>query len=389
MSNNTILKVLEIIIGIGIMIAVWTGVYYAVRYNSDANRIGSIISEGNKHMEDGEYTEAIACYDEALEIEPESTELRQAIAHAYIQMATDQGASSQAVASYEQAILYDPGNKSPYWGIYTICEGMQDEDGILEILGRGYEATGDPNMQIIIDNINIERERIRVEEEERAREEAERLAIEEAHNDLLEKLYSCFEAGDIDDVKEMVREEAFIEMTDEIVNKETSYYYGERDESGRRNGKGVAAYMDGYYYYGEFSEDIREGKGIWIRAVYSESSAIGSSIYEGEWSEDSPNGSGSVTSNYYADRVSSGGMTRQIISGSYKNGLENGSMTLTGTLKAGGSVKYRYKAYEGVAEKSSNEDSGVKGQYIIAKSDDESSNLTSDGSKRGVEGFVD
>ena len=82
-------------------------------------------------------------------------------------------------------------------------------------------------------------------------------------------------------------------------------------------------------------------------------------------------------------------MTKQVISGSYKDGLENGTMTLSGTLKAGGSVKYTYKAANGVAEKSSNEDSGVKGQYIIAKSSDESSNLTSDGSKRGVEGFVE
>ena len=82
-------------------------------------------------------------------------------------------------------------------------------------------------------------------------------------------------------------------------------------------------------------------------------------------------------------------MTKQVISGVYKNGLENGTMTLTGTLRSGGSVKYKYRASEGVAVKASDEDSGVSGQYIIAKSSDESSNLTSDGSKRGVGGFVD
>ena len=64
-------------------------------------------------------------------------------------------------------------------------------------------------------------------------------------------------------------------------------------------------------------------------------------------------------------------------------------MNLTGVAKSGASVKYTYKVENGVAVKSSNEDSQIKGQYIIAKSSDGKSNLTSDGSKRGVEGFLE
>ena len=44
---------------------------------------------------------------------------------------------------------------------------------------------------------------------------------------------------------------------------------------------------------------------------------------------------------------------------------------------------------EADASKASNDDSGVKGQYIIAKASDGKSNLTSDGSARGVEGFIE
>ncbi|MBQ7482311.1 MAG: hypothetical protein IJT80_10600, partial [Lachnospiraceae bacterium] len=65
-----------------------------------------------------------------------------------------------------------------------------------------------------------------------------------------------------------------------------------------------------------------------------------------------------------------------------------GQMTLEGTPKGGGTVKYSYTAENGVAKKISDEDSGVKGQYIIAKSGDGKSNLTSDGSLRGVEGYT-
>lgn len=389
MRNNTILTVIEAICGVAIVIGVWFTVYYGTTYRSEANQIGTIVAMGNEAYSAGNYPEAIARYDEALEYEPENEKLKESIAHAYLQIGTESGDSEEAIEAFENAIVYRNDLKSAYWGIYNIYDGRNDEDAVIEILTRGYEATGDTNMQTIVDNILIERERIRAEEEARLAEEAEQAAIEAAHNDLLQKLYECFETGKIDDVKEMIRGEEFQELTDEIVNVSTSYYYGERDENGKRSGMGVAAYMDGYYYYGEFADDMRSGKGTWIRAVYSTSSALGSSIYEGSWENDKPNGSGTVTANYYADRVSSGGMTKQVISGSYKDGLENGTMTLSGTLKAGGSVKYTYKAANGVAEKSSNEDSGVKGQYIIAKSSDESSNLTSDGSKRGVEGFVE
>ena len=389
MKNNTVLIIIEVIIGIAITAGVWMGVFYAGTYNSADHRMGSIVARGNELMEQENYPEAIARYDEALEYEPENQAIKAAIAHAYIQLGGSLGNSDEAIEAYNNAITYDRANKSAYWAIYNIYDGRQDEDGIIDILTRGYEATQDENMHTIVDNIQIERARLQAEEEERLAQEREQAAIEAAHNDLLMRLCQCFEEGNIDKVKEMVREEEFIELSDEIVNRETSYYYGDKSDDGVRNGKGVAAYMDGYYYYGDFVNDLREGSGIWIRAVYSDTSAMGSSIYDGEWLNDMPNGKGTVTSNYYADRVSSGGMTKQIISGSYKDGLEDGTMSLSGTLKSGGSVRYTYRASAGVAQKSDNGDSGVSGHYIIARSEDESSNLTSDGSKRGVEGFVE
>ena len=125
-----------------------------------------------------------------------------------------------------------------------------------------------------------------------------------------------------------------------------------------------------------------------MTAVYAESSAIGSFVYEGEWSDDKPNGEGTSTSNYYKDKIGPSGLSKQVIKGNYTDGLENGTMRLEGTPKSGGAVSYSYTSENGVAKKISDEDSGVKGQYIIAKSSDGKSNLTSDGSLRGVEGFI-
>ena len=89
------------------------------------------------------------------------------------------------------------------------------------------------------------------------------------------------------------------------------------------------------------------------------------------------------------DKIGEAGLSKQVITGEYVDGYENGTMNLTGVAKSGASVKYTYKVENGVAVKSSNEDSQIKGQYIIAKSSDGKSNLTSDGSKRGVEGFLE
>jgi hypothetical protein len=126
-----------------------------------------------------------------------------------------------------------------------------------------------------------------------------------------------------------------------------------------------------------------------MRAVYAESSAIGSYIFKGNWENDKPNGKGEATSNFYKDKISASEMVKQVITGEYTDGLENGSMSLSGATKGGAAVQYTYKAENGVAVKSSSDDSGIKGQYIIAKSSDGKSNLTSDGSVRGVEGFID
>ena len=192
----------------------------------------------------------------------------------------------------------------------------------------------------------------------------------------------------MDAVKELIRTDEYIALSDEIVNAEDSFYYGEKDAEGKRHGKGVAVYLNGYYYFGEYDNDVRSGEGKYIRAVYSESSALGSFIYEGSWLEDKPNGEGVCISNFFKDKIGSEGLSKQVVVGTYADGLENGAMSLSGTTKSGGTATYTYKAENGVAKKSSDEDSGTKGLYIIAKSGDGKSNLTSDGSLRGVEGFL-
>ncbi|MCR5001883.1 MAG: hypothetical protein K6A71_08830 [Lachnospiraceae bacterium] len=371
-----------------IVIAIILGVYYGVSNHSEANKLADLLRTGSEHMDSGDYETAIKYYDDALNYEPESEEIKNAISYAYIKLAESKDNSVEAVELYQQALLYNKMNKTPYWGIANIYESLDDEDNMLASLQNGYDTTGDETMKQKIDAVMEERARIQAEEEARAAEEAEREAVEQEHAATLQKLFECFEGEDLDAVKEMMRTEEFTDFADEVIG-DNSFYYGTKTPEGVREGKGIAVYRDGYYYYGDFSSDMRNGHGILMRAVYSESSAIGSFVYDGEWSNDKPNGEGTATSNYYKDKVGPAGLSKQIIKGNYTDGLENGTMRLEGTAKAGGVVSYSYTAENGVAKKISDEDSGVKGQYIIAKSSDGKSNLTSDGSLRGVEGFIE
>ncbi len=387
--NKTAATLLKICIGTILVAGILVGVYYGVTYYSDANRMAEILKIGNDCMATEDYLGAIEAYHEALVYDKENADVKTTIAHAYVKLGGLYGESDEAVDAYQNALQYDATNRSAYWGVANIFEARGDEDNMLVALNTGFDNTGDENMRAKADRILEERERIRREEEEQAREEAELAAIKEAHDAILSKVFERFETGKLDDVKEVLRMDEVKQLADEIVSKETSFYYGEEDADGNRNGKGLAVYMDGYYYYGSWKNNVRSGKGIWMRAVYTDASAMGSFIYDGEWSDDAPNGRGSATSNFYKDKISDAELVKQVITGEYSNGCENGKMELNGVTKSGKSVRYQYTAADGIAEKSGKEDSGIKGQYVIAKSSDGKSNLTSDGSKRGVEGFLE
>ena len=386
--NKNVALILKIVIAVIIVGGVLSGVYFWSSFRSDANEIADIVNKGNAYMNAECYYDAIGCYEEALTHEPDSAELKNALVKAYIMYAETLGETDDAINAYQSAINYEPQNKMPYWAVSDIYEKRGDEDSMMNVLRIGYEQTGDEDMNIKVTNIETERERIRAEEEAAAAELAEQQAMEEARQSLLKPVAELFAAGKLDDVKDLIRTDEYISFADEVIGS-ASYYYGEKDDSGNRTGKGLAIYENGYYYYGDYENNVRSGHGIWMRAVYAEASAIGSYIFEGDWKDDAPNGEGTATSNFYKDKISSEELIKQVISGNYANGLEEGTMYLAGTTKSGKGVKYTYKTASGVAAKASNDDSGVKGQYIIAKSSDGTSNLTSDGSVRGVEGFID
>lgn len=386
--NKAVALVTKIIIGVVLVGAILAGYYYYKSYISKSNEIADVVNKGNAYMEAECYPEAIECYKKALEYEENVDGLNNAIAQAYMKWGENYGDSDEGLTCYQMAITFVPNNSDAYWKIADIYEARGEEDTMMEVLRQGYSDTGDESMNSKVSGIEEERARIAAEEEAKRLEEEEKQKIEAEHAAKLEPLKTLFLEKDYDALKETLRQDEYIAFSDEVIG-DNSYYLGSYDTDGNRTGTGIAVYENGYYYFGEFANNVRSGHGVYFRASYAESSSIGSFIFEGEWKDDAPNGEGVATSNYYKDRISASDFVKKEISGNYLNGREDGTMKLKGTTKAGGSQSFTYKATGGIADKSSNEDSGVDGQYIIAQNGDKSQSLTSDGSVRGVEGFIE
>ena len=380
--------ILKIFVGVVLVATLLFGAYYYASYKSTANEVADLINKGNAYMEAECYPEAIECYERALEREEGDERIRSAIVVAYMSMAPQYGDSDEAILCYQKAIEVNPDNKTAYWSIANIYEARGDEDTMLEVLHKGFDDTGDESMNAKVFAVEEERARIQAEEEARIAEEEAKRAEEEARAAKLDPLKELFEAKDYDALKDKLREDDYVAFSEEVIG-DNSYYSGDYDIDGRREGYGIAVYENGYYYYGQFHEDVRSGHGVLMRASYPESSSIGSFLFDGEWADDKPNGNGTAKSNYFKDRISATDFATKEITGNYTNGLEDGTMTLTGVKRNGEKRTFKYTAADGVAAKSSNESSGVKGQYIIAQTDDKSESLTSDGTKRGVEGFIE
>lgn len=388
-------NILMAVIGLILIILMCMAVYYWFSFKSVDNEIADIVNKGNTFMAEQNYDAAIECYQKALDYEENNEMLNMAIIEAFMEKGQSLGDTDDAIIAYLTAISLKSDNKTAYWNIADIYERRGEEDNMLETLRQGYIDTGDSSMDNKVAAIENERARIKAEEEaaalamaQEAEKEAEEAAEREHNMRMLEPLVALFKEEDYDGLKDIMRQEDYIEYSDGVIG-DKSYYHGEYDSDGKRHGIGIAVYEGGYYYYGDFDNDVRSGHGIYMRASYADSSSIGSFIFEGNWADDAPNGDGVATSNYYKDRISGNDFATKEISGNYKNGLEDGTMTLKGTTKSGVSRTFTYTAVEGIAEKSSNDDSGIAGQYIISQTSNKSDSLTSDGSQRGVEGFVE
>ena len=119
----------------------------------------------------------------------------------------------------------------------------------------------------------------------------------------------------------------------------------------QEDGTWLAIYPGGYIYAGNMENGQRSGEGAW----YFESFDYGMSavLFKGTWEADYPNGAGAQKSFYSYD-----GGTIETRQGDYRDGLENGTMTISMT-GAGEADVYQYTVSMGVPDQAEEDpDSG-------------------------------
>ena len=94
------------------------------------------------------------------------------------------------------------------------------------------------------------------------------------------------------------------------------------------NGKTLLLYQYAYCYYGDVQDGVRSGNGIWYHALESDYQ-----VYEGEWAQDKPNGSGKLTTR--GDGSNSVNAVGEDVEGTFVDGVFEGTMKITDYLLDG------------------------------------------------------
>ena len=176
----------------------------------------------------------------------------------------------------------------------------------------------------------------------------------------LKELYEYWDAYKLDAVADLVRLERLQKVSKELEGKNKFYYYGSVDRLGRPSGKGLAVYEDNNYYFGDWKEGLRHGKGMWLEvAIYTEENenqnlGLIEHSYNGEWSRDLPNGQGQEHFSYNYDILTEGTIDNMKcianVIGGFKNGYYHGEMYIMTVDEKGNSKDWSGICKEGVWE---------------------------------------
>lgn len=82
----------------------------------DHNNLAAVIALGNAYFDSGQWKEAIAFYEHALQIDPRNADVRTDMGTAYRNM----GFSDRALQEYRKALSYEPGHQNARYNIGVV-----------------------------------------------------------------------------------------------------------------------------------------------------------------------------------------------------------------------------------------------------------------------------
>ncbi len=167
----------------------------------------------------------------------------------------------------------------------------------------------------------------------------------------LPEMMSYWEENNVKALNDLAYLKHYRAMSYSLKGSNEFYYYGETNAKGSPNGKGIAVYADNQYYYGEWQNGVRCGKGTWMHYhIYDKVSTMDLYIfhqYVGMWKDDLPNGEGSEHYDLNTTVMKGNGGYNTNLIGAYLNGMINGDFYLTNLYRDGNVNEWTAKAAEG------------------------------------------
>ena len=225
-----------------------------------------------------------------------------------------------AVTSYREALQQDPKNVAAYKGIVEAYIALGKNDAALHMLEKGYEKTGDEDLEERMEKMQAAMKpvtgSVEEPEEDPEPEETAQQTPRQRQVELLEKAYNLMSQKDYDGMCNVDGSDEADLVIAELKGDHVTYIPNETTH-GTGTGCGVYKVGNGYFfYYGDFVDGERRGHGVsyWYNGS-------GYEIYDGEWMNDAPNGFGT------SGQIWEYGQ-QEYCSGNFVDGLQDGDFTL-------------------------------------------------------------
>lgn len=253
-------------------------------------KVDALMVDAMRLYYEGDYEETILLYSEVIEIEPRNVEAHLFLGKTYGKL----GNIQEAISALETALQIDGENPDIVY-----------ELGCLYLANNQY-AESQALAEKLWNNGN-----------------------DNAPAGVLLLLSLAGQENKIEQMFELASNEIVAAEVNRLTNDGNVYTVGKNLKE--LNGVSVAIYPEGFIYFGQFSNGIRSGAGIWFYPYIT-------GYYVGKWENDMPNGEGEeVTAFSHA------------IAGNYTNGLANGEMAIRNLKVSGGCPEYHpYTAKMGI-----------------------------------------
>ncbi len=184
----------------------------------------------------------------------------------------------------------------------------------------------------------------------------------------LKEMKTYWEDGNTDAVRDLAHLTRFEAMSYSLKGTKDFYYIGDTNANGNPEGIGLAVYADSQYYYGQWYDGKRNGKGVWF-VFYPDYSnyVVTEHMYTGDFKNDMPDGEGQEHFDYNSEYMNEEDFYVQNVIGGFVEGYYHGELYLMSIDKSGVVTEWLGTCDNGTFKRVDNLPDDKKGNVPVLK----------------------